>query len=37
MSSITNSGEHRSVVFYSKESGEFMNTRPSVHMEVYNQ
>ncbi|KAK6803210.1 hypothetical protein RDI58_000994 [Solanum bulbocastanum] len=37
MSSNTNSGERRSVVFYSKESGDFMNNRPSVHMEVYNQ
>ncbi|XP_010320299.2 uncharacterized protein [Solanum lycopersicum] len=37
MSSNTNSGERRSVVFDSKESGDFTNTRPSVHMEVYNQ
>ncbi|KAK6803760.1 hypothetical protein RDI58_001544 [Solanum bulbocastanum] len=37
MSSNTNSDEHRSVVLDYKESGDFMNTRPFVHMEVYNQ
>lgn len=37
MSSNINTGEHRSLVFDSKEFGDLPNTRPSVHMEVYNQ